>query len=753
LLANALDEVHVGNPSNWNSNFDGSLDQFGIFSGKLSEAQINGLYFANDINQPIGIEVNRDTGHLVFKNQSTTPIGVLGYTIRSAAGSLRPTAWQTIAGRFDAPPVGDGSIDSNHDWTVLTNTALSYSIELSEGVPGTDGGTIAGGKVIDFGPAWIGTPREDIVIDLLLNDGLGTVKTIAADYVGNNGMPFALGDLDADGDIDPTDWTIFRTGTINNFTGKTLTEAYRGGDLDADFDKDILDFSRFAKIYDEFNGAGAFAQLGSVPEPTIPALCCLAALIAYARRYDRRLRNRFAVLLVAMTGLLCASRDASAVLWGYYPLNETADEATLTNANLTLMGDATYGSSLHPGLNAALALGTLNNNAAGGAIGGGFNKFQNNDVTVVGWAYASSLAGDWNTIVKNWGTTAGGQFHLGLGSTINDTLQNFIANGTNVTAPSPFPLNEWVHTAFVLDSVALQHRLYMNGQVVVSGAYSGTLGPGNVGITGLGIGHKPNNIGSGFDTGGGPGPWHGRIDEVGLYDTAFTTAGIQQLYQNGLAGIQLDGTTAPYVSVVVDRGTKEIRLKNPTTGALSFSAYQIGSVAGSLVPNVWQDLAGNAGFPTGNGSGNGWEKDGASNSNQMLEYFLTGASSIAAGQQISLGNIFSGGTEDLTFRFRTAAGTVIDSLVAYEGVPMGPAGDYNNNGKVDAADYVLWRKNPGAYGGSPAGYNTWRANFGNPPGAGAGVDSAIVPEPTGCLLLSTVALALLAPSRFRLGAI
>jgi hypothetical protein len=32
---------------------------------------------------------------------------------------------------------------------------------------------------------------------------------------------------------------------------------------------------------------------------------------------------------------------------------------------------------------------------------------------------------------------------------------------------------------------------------------------------------------------------------------------------------------------------------------------------------------------------------------------------------------------------------------------------------VNAADYVLWRNNPGGNGGDPAGYNTWRANFGN----------------------------------------
>jgi fibronectin-binding autotransporter adhesin len=79
----------------------------------------------------------------------------------------------------------------------------------------------------------------------------------------------------------------------------------------------------------------------------------------------------------------------------------------------------------------------------------------------------------------------------------------------------------------------------------------------------------------------------------------------------------------------------------------------------------------------------------------------------------------------------------------------GLAGDYNGDGKVSAADYVVWRK-----GGSPdstvAGYNLWRANFGNPPGSGSGLDSSSsVPEPTLCALVAigTVLLGARRPAR------
>src|SRR5205085_9189396 len=58
-------------------------------------------------------------------------------------------------------------------------------------------------------------------------------------------------------------------------------------------------------------------------------------------------------------------------------------------------------------------------------------------------------------------------------------------------------------------------------------------------------------------------------------------------------------------------------------------------------------------------------------------------------------------------------------------------GDFNHDGSVDAADYVVWRKN----GGSSADYDNWRAHFGQTYTPGGGATSAAVPEPTGCILL------------------
>jgi hypothetical protein len=98
-------------------------------------------------------------------------------------------------------------------------------------------------------------------------------------------------------------------------------------------------------------------------------------------------------------------------------------------------------------------------------------------------------------------------------------------------------------------------------------------------------------------------------------------------------------------------------------------------------------------------------------------------------------------------------------------IPVGVPGDYNSNGVVDAADYVVWRNNlgtafalPNEVSGVTPGsvttddYNAWRARFGNISGAGAGalVGNA-VPEPAtlGLLLALSLLSAFSAPRRAR----
>ena len=61
------------------------------------------------------------------------------------------------------------------------------------------------------------------------------------------------------------------------------------------------------------------------------------------------------------------------------------------------------------------------------------------------------------------------------------------------------------------------------------------------------------------------------------------------------------------------------------------------------------------------------------------------------------------------------------------------SGDYNRDDQVDAADYVIWRKDPTSHGGDP-GYNTWRSNFGNTYTAGIQLGSSSILDGGGNIL-------------------
>ena len=107
------------------------------------------------------------------------------------------------------------------------------------------------------------------------------------------------------------------------------------------------------------------------------------------------------------------------------------------------------------------------------------------------------------------------------------------------------------------------------------------------------------------------------------------------------------------------------------------------------------------------------------------------------------------------WNFQIVSGLNGEILQAVQSGPVGVAGDYNGNGTVDAADYVLWRNGgplqneiatPGTV--TQEDYDSWRARFGSTSGSGAGtgVNAGQVPEPASAAL---VLVAMFALSGFR----
>jgi outer membrane autotransporter protein len=114
---------------------------------------------------------------------------------------------------------------------------------------------------------------------------------------------------------------------------------------------------------------------------------------------------------------------------------------------------------------------------------------------------------------------------------------------------------------------------------------------------------------------------------------------------------------------------------------------------------------------------------------------ISGAfSNYAEGATVTLGSA--------NYTLTYAGGTGNDLVLEAPG-GGGVPGDYNNNGTVDASDYVLWRKggpltneidNPGVVNAQD--YVEWRARFGNSMGSGSSslASSAAVPEPITAVL-------------------
>jgi hypothetical protein len=107
---------------------------------------------------------------------------------------------------------------------------------------------------------------------------------------------------------------------------------------------------------------------------------------------------------------------------------------------------------------------------------------------------------------------------------------------------------------------------------------------------------------------------------------------------------------------------------------------------------------------------------------------VTGASFAGAFNEVVVTSNSGGtGTFDVAFT---------ESGIALSNFQRGAPGDFNDDGVLDAADYVAWRKT----GMPPDGYNTWRADFGHPSGSGSVASAnATVPEPTTLVMLIVTA--------------
>jgi hypothetical protein len=155
-----------------------------------------------------------------------------------------------------------------------------------------------------------------------------------------------------------------------------------------------------------------------------------------------------------------------------------------------------------------------------------YPKATNNQLTVVAWIRADSRP-RWASIVKNWGQGEVGQFHFGLvdnSGELEILIRGPKRGGARVRDTEPFPIGSWQHVAFVADGETL--RLYRNGKEIGSIRHKPLSAPTirSLGIGAKLIGNHPKRPGAPADF------WHGRIDELALFNHALDSAAIRELY-------------------------------------------------------------------------------------------------------------------------------------------------------------------------------------------------------------------------------
>jgi hypothetical protein len=233
------------------------------------------------------ITVNRANGGVTLSNDTGAAVNLSGYSITSGFEALSPGSWLSIADNYDNGNPGPNQVDATHSWSKLTNPSTHTDLSEADLQAGT-GASLAAGRTVNLSSssAWIRTSTEDLVFQYISG---GQIKDGIISYIGNNGNPFAFGDLNTDGVINAADWVIFRTNEQTSPSGLSKAQTYRLGDLNGDLKSDHPDFVLFKQAYNAANGASAFdLMLASIPEPSSAFLVMAAGTFVLSScRRDR----------------------------------------------------------------------------------------------------------------------------------------------------------------------------------------------------------------------------------------------------------------------------------------------------------------------------------------------------------------------------------------------------------------------------------------------------------------------------------
>jgi hypothetical protein len=342
----------------------------------------------------------------------------------------------------------------------------------------------------------------------------------------------------------------------------------------------------------------------------------------------------------------------------------------------------------------------------------------------------------------NWYFTANNNPGSGTGDIrLPDLFYQDIAVNAGPTGTS-IATGEAVYNASAWMSSYLNDNDFGNVRVEFRNGSGGSLGfaqisdsdpgPGNVWSLNRGVGFVP--VGT-------------ATLRVSLFGTA-VNGGTDGYIDN--VDVQISNAADVLLFLEVNTTTGVARIRNLTGDPVPVDYYEITSASGALKTNTWTSLQDQnlAGFPAGNGTGNGWEEAGGSSANILSESYLTGNSSVSNNGSVSLGPAFNtAGAHDLVFR--------------YAAVPQAPIGsDFDSDGDSDGADFLTWQRGVGTTGAGAtkavgnadgdtdvdgADLAVWRGEFGGTGASGPGAlqlgfvryvtgAATAIPEPSTALL-------------------
>ena len=233
---------------------------------------------------------------------------------------------------------------------------------------------------------------------------------------------------------------------------------------------------------------------------------------------------------------------------------------------------------------------------------------------------------------------------------------------------------------------------------------------------------------------------NGSLNEFRIYDHAFDAAEVQETFTLGP-----DALPAPpnVLELQVNTATGAVLVKNALPSApIDIDYYRITSPGGALRVADWNSLDQQGVDATGHGEGQSWDETGAADAAELAELYLLASSTVDSDSPLRLGHPFNptvfglGESGDLVFAYGVAGQPDLKTGIVTYVIPSPLAGDYNHDGTVDAADYVVWRKTLGSTAMPDADgdavidsfdYEIWRMTFGNVLGMGG--QAAAVPEP------------------------